>query len=139
VIKLQQKIPGRKWLLVLAIALTFGCQQRVAVTGASGQTRRLQASRPPYLSWQGEPRQKSIPGTGISFLVSFEGRALGQEYDICSYRGRWYWPHKKGWYISRYWRGPWKKVRRVPSAFLKIPASHPRHRIARAHPNWSGK
>ena len=120
-------------ILGAALLAAGGCRRTVEVTG---QPQENSAERPSYLGWEGEPGLEEIPGTGITCLASFAGQPLGPDYDICRVDGKWYWPHKGKWFTARAWRGPWAPAEAVPEAFLKIPAAHPRHRIARLHPAY---
>jgi len=118
-----------------ALLATCGCSRSIAVTG---QPRANSAECPAYLGagWEGQPGLEEIPGTGITCLATFAGKPLGPDYDICRVAGKWYWPHRGKWFVARDWRGPWSPAEAVPDAFLKIPAAHPRHRIARLHPAY---
>jgi len=134
---MSSRTTGAAAAICLAAALPFaaGCRQSIKVTG---QPRQETVERPSYLGegWVGEPGLEEIPGTGIVCLATFAGKPLGPEYDICRVGRKWYRPYKGNWFVAADWRGPWELAESVPDAFLKIPATHPRHRIAKLHPAY---
>jgi hypothetical protein len=117
--------------LAAGVSLSLGCGRRIEVKGD------VKVEVPPYQNWPEEPTFEVIPGTGITCLKAYQGKPVGPDYDICKVGIRWYWAHKGHWFYNRKsWRGPWKPARRIPKNFLKIPTGHPKHRLAKLHPDY---
>ena len=129
----------RRLLLGLSAGLLLvaaGCWN-IEVTGQPPVETDYES--PPYLStdgWPEEPVFEEVPGTGVFYLKTFQGRDIGAGYDICRVGKRWYWPYKGHWFKARKWRGRWKYAKSVPDNFLNIPEKHSRRRIARLHPAY---
>ena len=104
--------------VALAGSLLGGCVMHVAADGT------VSIDPTPVIV---TPTYSVIPGTGISLV---NGRN-----DLFRYGGYYWRYHNGSWWRSSRWNGGWVINSTVPSAFLRIPMSHPAYRTARYHPS----
>ncbi len=122
-------------LAAVGLLITCGCRRHIEVTDEPKETPDVE--KPPYLSWPDDPTFATVPGTSVRYLQAYQGKPVGSGYDVCRVGSRWYWAYKGHWFYNRKsWRGPWKPAGRIPKEFLKIPADHEKHRLARLHPDY---
>ncbi len=72
---------------------------------------------PPAVKFAQEPEVVAIPGRYAYFIPDIDA-------DIFFYRGNWYRLYRNRWFLSDSYKGPWDRVREVPSALKDLPSDY---------------
>jgi hypothetical protein len=79
-----------------------------------------------------------VPGTYVYYPPDVS-------VDLFFYRGKWYRPHRGGWYIAHSYNGPWRTIgprhvpralHNLPPAYRRVPPRHARVPYGDVQKNW---